>query len=95
MPSAIINPRGDNMARTKQLNTVLTYVGTPYVVNDLGETKTPRFELYNTETHSVKLKSNNPLDFDKIIFGDGVNAEFSEESTKPKRGRKRKNQGTN
>ena len=89
MSSAIINLRGDNMARTKQLNTVLTYVGTPYVVNDLGETKTPRFELYNTETHSVKLKSNNPLDFDKIIFGDGVNAEFSEESTKPKRGRKR------
>ena len=89
MSSAIINLRGDNMARTKQLNTVLTYVGTPYVVNDLGETKTPRFELYNTETHSVKLKSNNPLDFDKIIFGDGVNAEFSEESTKPKRSRKR------
>ena len=77
------------MARTKQLNTVLTYVGTPYVVNDLGETKTPRFELYNTETHLVKLKSNNPLDFDKIIFGDGFNAEFSEEPTKPKRGRKR------
>ena len=49
------------MARTKQLNTVLTYVGTPYVVNDLGETKTPRFELYNTETYSVKLKSNNPI----------------------------------
>lgn len=78
------------MARTKQLNTVLTYVGTPYVVNDLGEAKSPRFELYNTETRSVKLKSNNPLDFDKIIFGDEVNAEFSEEHTKPKRGRRRK-----
>lgn len=78
------------MARTKQLNTVLTYVGTPYVVNDLSEAKSPRFELYNTETHSVKLKSNNPLDFDKIIFGDEVNAEFSEEPTKPKRGRRRK-----
>lgn len=78
------------MARTKQLNTVLTYVGTPYVVNDLGEAKSPRFELYNTEAHSVKFKSNNPLDFDKIIFGDEVNAEFSEESAKPKRGRRRK-----
>lgn len=78
------------MARTKQLNTVLTYVGTPYVVNDLGEAKSPRFELYNTEAHSVKLKSNNPLDFDKIIFGDEVNAEFSEESAKPKRDRRRK-----
>lgn len=78
------------MARTKQLNAVLTYVGTPCVVNDLGEAKNPRFELYNTETHSVKLKSNNPLDFDKIIFGDEVNAEFFEELTKPKRGRRRK-----
>ena len=78
------------MARTKQLNTVLTYVGTPYVVNDLSEAKSPRFELYNTKTRSVKLKSNNPLDFDKIIFGDEVNAEFSEESAKPKRGRRRK-----
>ena len=78
------------MARTKQLNTVLTYVSTPCVVDDLGEAKSPRFELYNTEAHSVKLKSNNPLDFDKIIFGDEVNAEFSEESAKPKRGRRRK-----
>lgn len=78
------------MARTKQLNTVLTYVGTPYVVNDLGEAKNPRFELYNTETNSVKLKSNNPLDFDKSIFGDEVDAEFSEELTKPKRVRRRK-----
>ena len=79
------------MARTKQLNAVLTYIGTPYVINDLGEAKTPRFELYNTETHSVKLKANNPLDFDKIIFGDEVDAEFSEtkESTKPERSRRR------
>lgn len=74
------------MARTKQLNAVVTYMNTSYIVNDLGENKTPRFELYNTETHSVKLKSNNPLDFDKIIFGDEVNAEFSEKLTKPKRG---------
>lgn len=74
------------MARTKQLNAVVTYVGTSYIINDLGENKAPRFELYDTETHSVKLKSNNPLDFDKIIFGDEVNAEFSEKLTKPKRG---------
>lgn len=78
------------MARTKQVNTILTYVGTPYVVNDLGEAKSPRFELYNTEAHSVKLKSNNPLDFDKFIFGDEVDAEFSEKTTKPKRGRRKK-----
>lgn len=78
------------MARTKQLNTVLTYVGTPYVVNDLSEAKNPRFELYNIETNSVKLKSNNPLDFDKIIFGGDEDVELSEESAKPKRGRRRK-----
>lgn len=89
-PSAIIKPRGENMARTKQLNVVLTYIETPYVVNDLGEAKTPRFELYNTETHSVKLKANNPLDFDKIIFGDDEDVELSEESAKSKKDRRRK-----
>lgn len=78
------------MARTKQLNVVLTYIETPYVVNDLGEAKTPRFELYNTETHSVKLKANNPLDFDKIIFGDDEDVELSEESAKSKKDRRRK-----
>ncbi len=78
------------MARTKQLNTVATYVGTPYIVNDLGESKSPRFELYDTETRSVKSKSNNPLDFHKFIFGDDTNAELSEESTKPKKGRRKK-----
>ena len=55
------------MARTKALNIVLTYTGTEYVVNDLGETKSPRFELYHIPTKSVKSKSNNPLDFDAII----------------------------
>lgn len=55
------------MARTKTLNIVLTYTGTEYVVNDLGEAKSPRFELYHIPTKSVKSKSNNPLDFDAII----------------------------
>lgn len=81
------------MARTKQLNAVVTYVGTPYIVNDLGESKSPRFELYDTAAHSVKSRSNNPLDFEKIIFGDDEDVELSEESTKPKRGRRKKNQG--
>lgn len=78
------------MARTKQLNTVVTYTGTPYTVNDLGEAKSPRFELYDTETRSIKSKSNNPLDFHKFIFGGDDNVEFSEESAKPKRGRRTK-----
>ena len=79
------------MARTKQLNIAVTYTGTPYIVNDLGEGKSPRFELYDTRAHSAKSKSNNPLDFHKFIFGDDTNAELPEESTKPKSGRRRKN----
>ena len=77
------------MARTKQLNIVVSYAGTPYVVNDLGD-KIPRFELYDTITHSVKFKSNNPMDFDKIIFGDDENAKLPEEVTKTKRSRRKK-----
>lgn len=77
------------MARTKQLNVKVIYTGTPYIVNDLGESKSPRFELYNVETHSVESKSINPLDFDKIVFEDDkIDVEFSEtkESAKPERG---------
>lgn len=81
------------MARTKQLNVKVIYTGTPYIINDLGESKSPRFELYNVKTHSVESKSINPLDFDKIVFGDDkIDVEFSEtkEPAKPKRGRRRK-----
>lgn len=56
------------MARTKQLNICTTFSGTNLVVNDLGETKKPRFELYNTETKQVIKKSNNPLDFDDYVW---------------------------
>ena len=55
------------MARTKSLNIVLTYGDTGYVINDLGESKTPRFELYHIPTKSVKSKSNNPYEFDKYM----------------------------
>lgn len=81
------------MARTKQLNVKVIYTGTPYIVNDLGESKSPRFELYNVETHSIESKSINPLDFDKIVFEDDkIDVEFSEtkESTKSERSRRRK-----
>ena len=53
--------------RVKQLNIVVTFEQTDYVINDLGPGKSPRFELYNTSTKTVKQKSNNPLDFDKVI----------------------------
>lgn len=52
------------MARTKQLNIVLRYNHTPFVINDLGEAKTPRFELYNIETKEVVKKATNPIAFD-------------------------------
>lgn len=55
------------MARTKQLNLILHYGGTPYHINDLGEAKSPRFELYNTDTQKVISKSNNPLDFHEYM----------------------------
>lgn len=55
------------MARTKLLNVVVVYGGTNLVVNDLGETKTPRFELYDTAKRQVIKKSDNPLEFYKII----------------------------
>lgn len=63
------------MARTKQGRVVVQFPETPYIIYDL-ETKQPRFELYDKIKKTVKSKSNNPLDFDKIVFGDDFNAEF-------------------
>lgn len=55
------------MARTKQLNVVVTYKNTSLVINDKGRDTSPRFELYDTATKEVKAKSNNPIDFDEIV----------------------------
>lgn len=55
------------MARTKQLNVVMTYVNTSLVINDKGRGTNPRFELYDTAAKEVKAKSNNPIDFDEIV----------------------------
>ena len=55
------------MGRTKKLNIVVTYGNTEYVVNDLGQDKSPRFELYNLSTKTIKSKSDNPNDFYDII----------------------------
>ncbi len=76
------------MARTKQGRIVVQFPGTPYVIYDL-DSKRPRFELYDKTKKIVKSKSDNPLDFNKIVFGDDFNAEFFEESIKLKRGRRR------
>ena len=66
------------MARTKQGRIVVQFLGTPYVIYDL-DSKHPRFELYDKTKKVVKNKSDNPLEFDKIVFGDDFDAEFSEE----------------
>lgn len=56
------------MARTKSLNLKVRYGKSGYVVNDLGENKSPRFELYHVDTKTVKAKSNNPYEFDDYIL---------------------------
>lgn len=76
------------MARTKQGRIVVQFPGTPYAIYDL-DSKRPRFELYDKTKKITKSKSDNPLDFDKIVFGDDFDAEFSEELIKPKRSRRK------
>lgn len=55
------------MARTKNLNIVVTYGDTGYVINDFGPDKSPRFELYHIYDKKSIKKSNNPYDFDKYM----------------------------
>lgn len=47
---------------------VLQYIGTDYVVKDLGENESPRFLLYDKKSKKQVKKSDNPLDFDEIVF---------------------------
>ena len=77
------------MARTKQLNLIVRFGGTPYVINDLGFGKSPRFELCNETTKVVEAKSDNPRDFDNIVWKEDINDEFSEApKSRKSRGRK-------
>lgn len=77
------------MSRTKQLNLVVRFGGTPYVINDLGFGKSPRFELYNETTKTVEAKTDNPRDFDIIVWKENMNVKFSE-TPKSRKGRRRK-----
>lgn len=70
------------MTRAKSLNIVIDYTGTPYVINDLGANKSPRFEMLDKTTLKVIEKSDNPMDFDKIVFGGHEDVEISGESKK-------------
>ena len=56
------------MARTKNLNTVVAYGETGYVINDLGLGKSPRFELYHIYDKKSIKKSDNPWDFDDYML---------------------------
>lgn len=77
------------MAKTKQLNLVVRFGGTSYVINDLRFGKSPRFELYNETTRAIEAKSDNPRDFDNIVWKENMDVEFSE-TPKSKKGRRRK-----
>ena len=55
------------MARTKELNIVVQYGDTGWVVNDRGQSGSPRFELYNTKTRETLEKVNDPMKFDRHI----------------------------
>ena len=76
------------MSKVKQLRVVVQFVGTDYIINDLGPGKSPRFELYNERTKTIIQKSNNPLTFDKYME-ENVYVEFSK-TPKSRKGRRRK-----
>ena len=75
------------MPRVKQIHAVVHFVGTDYIINDLGPDKSPRFELYNEKTKTVVQKSNNPLTFSKYME-ENVYVESSE-TPKSKKGRRK------
>lgn len=77
------------MIKTKRLNIVVQFSGAPYVINDLGNDKSPRFELYNKATKQVEAKSNDPRTFDNIVWKEDNNAGFSE-APEARKGRRRK-----
>ena len=56
------------MARTKNLNIVVTYGETGYIINDFGSDKLLRFELYHIYDKKSIKKSDNPWDFDDYML---------------------------
>lgn len=55
------------MPRVKNLNIVVTYGETGYIINDFGQNKSPRFELYHIPDKKSIKKSDNSIDFDNYI----------------------------
>lgn len=56
------------MPKIKNLNIVVTYGETGYIINDFGPDKSPRFELYHIYDKKSIKKSNNPYDFDEYMM---------------------------
>ena len=56
------------MARNKNLNIIVSFEGTGCVINDFGESKSPRFELYHILDKKSIKKSDNPYDFYDYIY---------------------------
>lgn len=56
------------MKRTKNLNTIVIYGATGYVINDFEPTKSPRFELYRISTKKSIKKYKNPYGFDEYML---------------------------
>ena len=55
------------MPRIKNLNIVVAYGETGYIINDLGTDKSPRFELYHILDKKSIKKSDNPWEFDEYM----------------------------
>lgn len=58
------------MAKPKNTNIVVRYVGFNNVVFDHGPNKSPRFELWDEPNNKSLAKSDNPIDFDPMVFGE-------------------------
>lgn len=56
------------MSRTKNLTVVVRYARTNLIINDLGEYKSPRYELYDTVKKQSIKKSDDPLVFDDYVI---------------------------
>lgn len=56
------------MPRVKNFNNiVVVYGATGYCIHDAGETKSPRFILFNEKDNEVILKTNDPRECHKWI----------------------------
>ena len=58
------------MAKPKNTNIVVRYVGFNSVMFDHGPSKSPRFELWDELNNKSLAKSDNPIDFDPMVFGE-------------------------